>query len=38
MLFQFWDPEPGDVTLDSWVGKIECTNEQVFLDFSDGAW
>ncbi len=37
-VLQFWDPEPGDVTLDSWVGKIECTNEQVFLVFPDGAW
>ncbi len=33
----YWDPEPGNVTLDSWVGKIEFTNEEITLYVGDGA-
>ncbi|XP_013412226.1 (E3-independent) E2 ubiquitin-conjugating enzyme UBE2O [Lingula anatina] len=32
-----WDPEPGDVTLDSWVGRIDLINQELILKFADGA-
>ncbi|ELU16979.1 hypothetical protein CAPTEDRAFT_224111 [Capitella teleta] len=34
---KFWDTEPGDIYLDSWVGKIESIVESVTLKFPDGA-
>ena len=37
MCVQYWDTEPGDVYLDSWVGKIERIVENVTLKFPDGA-
>ncbi|CAI9728364.1 Hypothetical predicted protein [Octopus vulgaris] len=32
-----WSPEPGDVVLDSWVGRIDVVNVIVTLRFPDGA-
>ncbi|XP_048248264.1 (E3-independent) E2 ubiquitin-conjugating enzyme-like [Haliotis rufescens] len=32
-----FDTDPGEVTLDSWVGRIETVNEDVTLLFPDGA-
>lgn len=32
-----YDPEPGEVTMDSWVGRIESINEDFRLSFPDGA-
>ena len=34
---QMWDPDPGDVYLDSWIGKIEHVVQDVTVVFSDGA-
>ena len=36
-MLQPWDTEPGDVTYESWVGKLENVNEEVTLTFPDGA-
>ena len=34
---QYFDIDPGDVYLNSWIGKIEQVVDQVTLVFPDGA-
>lgn len=37
ILFQHFDVEPGEVFLDSWVGRVERIMDKVVLRFPDGA-
>jgi len=38
MLFQSWEIDPGDVYLDSWVGKIDAITETLHVSLPDGTW
>ena len=36
-MIKAFEPDPGDVCLDMWVGKIEKISDKVTVQFADGA-